>query len=666
MDPVSMKVLTKLLLSLLQSRAGRKILAVIAVGLLFALVAAVAIPILVMAQLTAATSQQIQIRQTMLDGQCVSWDPVVDGTTRADGLKAEQIANARLIWSLAPQAKFPAQLQSRAAVVAIAAALQESTLRQLAYGHLDSLSLFQQRPSSGWGTRAEIMDPVKATLAFYGASKHTRNPGLRQIKGWENMTVAQAAQAVQRSAYPDAYAKWESTARDLVAGFEKTNQSQALTVMSYNLLGQSLYKVKWPTRSKAVTRLIRSASPDVLGVQENHQYRGHGQIRLLDLPGMTWIYPDHRNALAIRSSLGTVADKGIIRIATMGVGGATRDRFAVWVKINTSGGGLLLVNVHTEHRNKPGAARSRSRSYDRLLAGLAQVNPNNQLPVVMTGDFNASAVETRPVYRDHLVKLGSAGFFDAGRQAPANSTKVAGTKSYNGFGMRIGGKWYKNAIRTSTNADHIDYVWTQGQVRATGWQVALPGISWRMIKGKRVAFASEIGSDHWPVVARVEFGAGSIASCNPGQSEAFLPGFNGASCVPSGSAAEHGLQASARRGLRCIASVFPQIKSMGGRRASSSSTCSFSDHCAGLAVDFMVPKWNTPAGKELGWRIARWVQANAKALRVKMIIWDAKKWNPAVSDQWRDYTHPYGNSNSTLAHKDHVHVSFLAGGVDTR
>lgn len=656
MDPVTFKMATQLVLSLLKSKNGRKFLAAVVGILVVGLTAAIAIPTIFIMQMVQTTETTLRVRQAMMEGQCVSWDPATDGS-RSDGLKAEQVSNARTIWMLAKQAKFPPQLQSQAAVVAIAAALQESGLRVLDYGHADSLGAFQQRPSTGWGSKREVMDLVKATMAFYGAAPHTTNPGLRDIKGWERMTVAQAAQAVQRSAFPDAYAKWEATARELVASFEKT--SQAVTVMSYNLLGARLNKVKWPTRSKIITRLIRSAAPDILGVQENHQYRGQGQAALLDLPGMTWIYPDHRNAIAVRTSLGQVVDKGTIRLASMGVGGARHNRFAVWAKVTTPSGGLLVVNVHTENGNRDGAARVRSRGYDKLLAGLAKVNPGNTLPTVMTGDFNASNSETRPIYRDHLVKLGGAGFFDAARQAPANATKIAGVKSYNGFGMKIGGKFYKNAVRTGKSAGHIDYVWTAGQVRAVGWQIALPEITWRKIKGKRVPFATEIGSDHWPVVARVESGAGSMAACDPGLSEAGLPGFDDASCTPSGSGAENALQSTARRGLRCIASAFPQIKSMGGRRSGSSSTCTFSDHCSGLAVDFMVPKWNTPQGRELGWRIARWVQAHSKELRVKYIIWDVKKWSPAMSDQWRDYRHPYGNQNPTLAHKDHVHVSFL-------
>lgn len=144
-----------------------------------------------------------------------------------------------------------------------------------------------------------------------------------------------------------------------------------------------------------------------------------------------------------------------------------------------------------------------------------------------------------------------------------------------------------------------------------------------------------------------------------------LPGYDD-TCPPSGSAAEHGLRATALHGLRCIKQAFPAITSIGGRRAASSPTCSFSDHCTGLAVDFMIPKWNSRAGNAYGWRVAHWVQAHAKALRVKYIIWDVQKWVPTVSGRWRPYRHPYGNSNPTLAHKNHVHVSFYATGGDAR
>ena len=123
----------------------------------------------------------------------------------------------------------------------------------------------------------------------------------------------------------------------------------------------------------------------------------------------------------------------------------------------------------------------------------------------------------------------------------------------------------------------------------------------------------------------------------------------------SGSSAENGLKPVARTGLRVIAATFPQIKSMGGRGSRPVAT---SDHPKGLAVDFMIPRWNTAAGNAFGWRVAHFVQANAGKLGVKYIIFDAKKWNPAVSNAWRPYVHQNGNSNPTLAHRDHVHVSF--------
>ncbi|TFD03551.1 LysM domain-containing protein [Cryobacterium sp. TMT1-66-1] len=101
-------------------------------------------------------------------------------------------------------------------VVALAAAAQESGLRNVDYGDRDSLGLFQQRPSAGWGTPEQVMDPVRASLAFFGGASNP-NPnvtrGLLDIAGWESMTVTQAAQAVQISAYPDYYAKWEASAQ---------------------------------------------------------------------------------------------------------------------------------------------------------------------------------------------------------------------------------------------------------------------------------------------------------------------------------------------------------------------------------------------------------------------------------------------------------------------
>ena len=105
-------------------------------------------------------------------------------------------------------------------VIALATAMQESSLRNLDWGDRDSVGLFQQRPSSGWGTVEELTNPSYAARLFYGGptnpnAGYTR--GLLDIDGWESLPLTVAAQAVQISGHPDAYAKWESDAWSLLA-----------------------------------------------------------------------------------------------------------------------------------------------------------------------------------------------------------------------------------------------------------------------------------------------------------------------------------------------------------------------------------------------------------------------------------------------------------------
>lgn len=118
-------------------------------------------------------------------------------------LPAEQIPNAKIIVATGVSMHVPPQGQ----VVALATAMQESRLRNLTSGDRDSLGLFQQRPSQGWGTADQIRDPVYASTAFYTA--------LLKVPGWQQLTVTQAAQQVQHSGFPDAYAQWEDLARAL-------------------------------------------------------------------------------------------------------------------------------------------------------------------------------------------------------------------------------------------------------------------------------------------------------------------------------------------------------------------------------------------------------------------------------------------------------------------
>lgn len=127
-------------------------------------------------------------------------------------LTDEMRANARIIIDVGRAVGAPDQ----GIVIALAAAAQESGLRNLHDGDLDALGLFQQRPSEGWGTPEEVLDPVRAATAFYGGAANPnpgRTSGLLDVVGWEAMSVTEAAQAVQLSAHPDHYAKWEASAR---------------------------------------------------------------------------------------------------------------------------------------------------------------------------------------------------------------------------------------------------------------------------------------------------------------------------------------------------------------------------------------------------------------------------------------------------------------------
>ena len=100
-------------------------------------------------------------------------------------------------------------LPARAGTIAIATAIQESKLRNLSYGDRDSVGLFQQRPSQGWGTEAQLQDPVYATNAFYDA--------LVKVDGWQDMVITEIAQEVQRSGYPEAYADHEQEGRTIAS-----------------------------------------------------------------------------------------------------------------------------------------------------------------------------------------------------------------------------------------------------------------------------------------------------------------------------------------------------------------------------------------------------------------------------------------------------------------
>jgi hypothetical protein len=123
-------------------------------------------------------------------------------------LTAEQATNAATIAAVAHQRGLP----DRAVVIALATAQQESRLRNLPYGDRDSLGLFQQRPSQGWGTPAQVQTPAYAAGKFFDH--------LVKVPGWQSGRLTVVAQAVQRSGFPEAYQKHGAMALAVTAALK--------------------------------------------------------------------------------------------------------------------------------------------------------------------------------------------------------------------------------------------------------------------------------------------------------------------------------------------------------------------------------------------------------------------------------------------------------------
>jgi hypothetical protein len=205
---------------------------------------------------------------------------VVSSAHSQYSLSPEQAQNAAIIAAVA----FKDGLPDHAVTVALATSLQESGLINLPYGDRDSVGLFQQRPSQGWGTRAQLLDPVYAASAFYA--------GLTRVPGWQAMPVTDAAQAVQRSADAGAYQAWEDEARALAVALT----GEAPAGLSCRLVG---FAGAAPGPAALGQALTGEMGSDQLGVPVGtktgwqiaawliaHAYNYH--VRSVSFAGMRW------------------------------------------------------------------------------------------------------------------------------------------------------------------------------------------------------------------------------------------------------------------------------------------------------------------------------------------------------------------------------------------
>jgi hypothetical protein len=216
--------------------------------LAFAVVAAVA--------LTATASERGGSCQLPVPANDVSGAPPVPAL--AGQLDATQVANARILVGVGRELGVP----GRAEMIALATALQESSLRNLPGGDRDSAGLFQQRPSAGWGSYNQVTDAVFASATFYSR--------LMKVPRWQVLPLAQAAQSVQLSAYPEAYAKWETVATSLQQAL-----SQGSSALADCMEGDGPSAAPWPQQAAmgpdgltATTRYVRDLVVEAFDVHD--------------------------------------------------------------------------------------------------------------------------------------------------------------------------------------------------------------------------------------------------------------------------------------------------------------------------------------------------------------------------------------------------------------
>lgn len=195
-------------------------------------------------------------------------------------LSTQQTVNAATISAVGTSRGMP----ERAVTIALAAALQESGLRNIAHGDRDSVGLFQQRPSQGWGNTKQIMDPVYASEKFY---EH-----LDKISGYSRLPLTVAAQRVQRSGFPQAYGKHEPDAALLSAALTG-RAAETLTCDT-----EPAHEPGDPAEVRAA--LVRDFGPDVLpDAREAGADRAHGGKA-----------PDGRHTVAVPVSEPLSASRG--------------------------------------------------------------------------------------------------------------------------------------------------------------------------------------------------------------------------------------------------------------------------------------------------------------------------------------------------------------------
>lgn len=316
---------------------------------------------------------------------------------RSDGqevtLRGEQLANAATIADVGRESG----VSERGLIVALMAALQESGLRNLDHGDRDSLGLFQQR--AGWGSFTDRQTPQFAVRAFFGGRAGPNSgspPGLLDVPGWERMGLGEAAQAVQISAYPGLYERWEPVARAVlsaVGGSLSTGCGVTiageLRVATWNVCLQFCERLgSWRGRLPAIARQILASDADVVALQETGKRGTHGKALLKAVKSRYRLAAYRRSRMILYNPdrVSAIAANGRrLPSRTLSIGG----RFGVFqvLRVKATGRAFVMSSLHPVQGSSAHAERQRVTFMIRALT-VAKMLSSGARPILLAGDFN--------------------------------------------------------------------------------------------------------------------------------------------------------------------------------------------------------------------------------------------------------------------------------------
>jgi hypothetical protein len=534
--------------------------------------------------------------------------------SRYPTLTTEQARNAITVAQVARDLQVPRYgLQ-----IAIATAIQESKLVNLTGGDRDSGGLFQQLPSTGWGSRAEVTNPVLAARAFLGKAQHTGNPGLLDIPGWQDMPLTEAAHAVQLSGFPDAYAQWEDVAgdiTDLLGGDlpdvdgEASNASNCedtvgpITVGTLNILGAGHTDNKagggnekagyatWDERLPGALSAIENAGVTIAGLQEVHGLQAKA---MADRYSAKWgMYPatgnTQKKVIWDRGSW-EMTDSRLVQIPYFNGKDVGMPVVQLTGAADSGNAGQVIWvwSIHNPANTHGNAAGHRKEALRRQLATMTEL-AGTGTPAVILGDFNDGKDGQNSSHCALTPELSNA---FGGSAEPCKKPKQDAPIDHI-YGANL--TWASAEVDNSTQANKI--------------------------------------ADHPLVTATT---AGSSAGC----AVATETNYNLGQVKPQ-----------LTQLVNILGPMF-DIKTVGGYRESATDP---HGHPAGLAADFMVPL--TPAGKAQGDALVAYAQAHARELGIDYIIWYQRIWSVARADEgWRRME---DRGSATANHLDHPHINVL-------